>query len=531
MTLFDITSDASDYRTHRPAPAFGVPDPYDSLAGPRSSHITVGTLLHIAEQAGANFDQWKRQVLRPPPIPPAQRKPLQGGDYSRDEALELLNSHYLIGKTDQYVAVFRIEHGGSLVFTPADQFKLDVANIFVKSSKNPAKQSCASQDKTAEASKSEGAKRIPVEKFWKEHPQRHQRRIVFKPGGTTEPDEFNLWQGFGVTPRRGWQKQRRLMRHIWQIICQRDRAKFRYLIRWLAWAVQHPDEHSETVIVLISRREGTGKSTLGLVMLKIFGPHGALIDDKERLLNRFNDWLEKVSFVVAEEILWAGDHRTADKLKSMITGATLQLERKNGGIWQSPNHLHAMMNTNHDHAVPAGVGNRRYVVYDVSDEYACDKTWFDPLYRDLDNGVSEFLYFLQNLNLGDWHPRQILKTAEATEQQRMSADSVAQWSQACISADAIIGAGKGAYGSDRTHDLGMWVSTEALREAYAGYCKQQGLRAANEVVFGQACAKMFGERKRSKTQQSGNNQRPWGYEVPQGEQWQEKVDARLGIKS
>ena len=89
-----------------------------------------------------------------------------------------------------------------------------------------------------------------------------------------------------------------------------------------------------------------------------------------------------------------------------------------------------MMTTNHDHAVAAGVGDRRLVVYDVSDEHACDKTWFDPLYQDLENGgFSEFLYLLQNLRLGDWHPRQILKTAEATEQQRMSGDSVSQWSQ------------------------------------------------------------------------------------------------------
>jgi hypothetical protein len=79
-------------------------------------------------------------------------------------------------------------------------------------------------------------------------------------------------------------------------------------------------------------------------------------------------------------------------------------------------------------------------VYDVSEEHACDKAWFDPLYQDLnDGGIGEFLYFLQNLKLGDWHPRQILRTSETIEQQRMSGDSVSQWSQACILADAVIG--------------------------------------------------------------------------------------------
>ncbi len=148
-------------------------------AKPSIKGITVGTLLHTAQQSGANFDQWKRQLPGVLPLPPGKRKPLHGGEYSRNEALELINSHYLIGKSDQEVAIFRIREDELLGFTPLEQFKLDVANIFVRVSAG-------------------SAKHIPVEKFWREDPRRHQRKIVFKPGGTTEPDEFNLWRGFGV---------------------------------------------------------------------------------------------------------------------------------------------------------------------------------------------------------------------------------------------------------------------------------------------------------------------------------------------
>jgi hypothetical protein len=322
-----------------------------------------------------------------PPLSSEKRERLRGGTFSPQQALLLLNSHYLIGKSEQVVAIFRIKDDGSLAFAPPEQFKLDVANIFVKTSGG-------------------SGKPIPAEKFWKEHPWRHQRTIVFKPGGTTDPSEFNLWRGFGVEPSMGWQKQRRLLRHIWKIICRSDKAKFKYLLRWLAWAVQNPDRHSEVIIVLKSRKQGTGKSTVGAVMLKIFGSHGALVDDKDRLLGRFNDWLETTSFVLGEEIMWAGDHKSTDKLKSMITADTIQVERKNGAIRQIKNLLHPMMTTNHDHAVDAGVGDRRNVVFDVDDEHASDRNWFDPLYRDLEaGGIREFLWFLQRIRLGDWHPR------------------------------------------------------------------------------------------------------------------------------
>jgi hypothetical protein len=479
-----------------------------------------------------------------------KRKPLCGAVYGPQDAIDLLNSHYLIGKSEQEVAIFRIRDDGLLTFTPPEQFKLDVANIFVQPS-------------------TRSAKSIPVEKFWKESPFRHQKVIVFEPTGVTKASEFNLWRGFAIEPREGWQQIRRLLRHILKVICRRDKEKFKYIVRWLAWAVQNPDRQAGVVIVLKSRMQGTGKSTLGVVMLKIFGQHGALIDDSDRLLGRFNDWVEPVSFILAEEILWANDHRTADKLKSRVTADTFQIERKNGAIRQIPNRLHLMMTTNHDHAVSSGTGDRRNAVYDVSDEHACDKAWFDALYDDLDQGgVGQFLRFLQNVKLDDWHPRQILRTAEATEQQRMSGDSVSQWSQACIEADAIIGDPR--HGGQQ-HDLGKRIASEDLREAYTGFCKQHGVRAANQEVFGKACVEMFGPRQRLSTvalraatqtvEDVGapdepdatldlgtaalpeprqpvepgpatvrGKSRPWGYDVPDGDTWQGRIDGRLGIK-
>jgi hypothetical protein len=235
--------------------------------------------------------------------------------------------------------------------------------------------------------------------------------------------------------------------------------------------------------------------------------------------------------MLAEEILWAGDRRTADKFKSVITAHTVQIERKHGSCRAIPNRLHVIMTTNHEHAIAAGVGDRRFVVLEVSNERASDKAYFDRLYRDLDDGgTGEFLDFLQRIKLEGWHPRQILKTTEATEQQRMSGDSVSEWSQASIDADAITGPGPYA---DKSN-LGTFIPSEALRQAYTGYCKQHGRHPISEVAFGKACTEMFGPRRRATAQQTthGNpsKRRPWGYDVPDGNTWDGKVDARLGIK-
>lgn len=443
-------------------------------------------------------------------LPVRKRALLRGGTYGPREALVLINSHFFVGKNGQEIGIFRIKDDGSATFMPPDQFKLAIQNIFVVS----------------------GGSAKPAEKYWRENPERRERTIVFKPGAATGHDEYNLWRGFGVEPREGWQKQRRLLRHIWQVICRRDKAKFKYLLRNLAWSVQNPDKHSGVVIVLKSRSQGTGKTTVGDVMLEIFGQHGARIDDKERLLGRFNDFLETTCFALLEEATWAGDPRSADKLKSVITGDTLQVERKFGTCRQVPNRLKAIATTNHDHAVSAGVSDRRNVVFDVSNERVGDRNWFGALHRDLaEGGTGEFLGLLQRLKLGRWHPREIIKTAETAEQQRMSADSVSQWAQACIEADAIVGAGPGSYGTETSFDLGTLVLVQALRDAYTGFCRQHSLRASGPDAFGKACADMFGPRRRlprKSNPTSNSKRRPWGYHVPNGKVWERKVNARLG---
>ena len=185
------------------------------------------------------------------------------------------------------------------------------------------------------------------------------------------------------------------------------------------------------------------------------------------------------------------------------------------------NRLHIIMTTNHDHAVQAGVQDRRFFVLEVSAHKAQDASWFDPLYADFDNGgVEEFLWFLLKVNLKDWHPRKLPKTSESIEQQRFSADSISQWAQASIEADGIVGVHHGTI-----LPLNKLHPSNVLYEAYKGYCKHH---PANNVVFGKALTQMFGEPSRQKVEvNSDKSRRPRTYQVPDADTWQQALDRRL----
>jgi hypothetical protein len=73
-------------------------------------------------------------IFADPPLSSEKRERLRGGIFSPPAALKLLNSHYLIGKSEQDSGIFRIRDDGSLAFTTSEQFKLEVGNIFVQPS-------------------------------------------------------------------------------------------------------------------------------------------------------------------------------------------------------------------------------------------------------------------------------------------------------------------------------------------------------------------------------------------------------------
>lgn len=364
------------------------------------------------------------------------RPRLTGGVLDKQTALSRMNAWFFVSERDGEAGVYRIEDDGTLTHLAIEDFQLLLANIFVDL----------------------GNKHEAIYKYWLHYSKRRTcKRILFEPSGNVAADENNLWRGFAIATKKGYQRQRRLLSHIWRIICKRDKTKFKYLMKWLAWAVQNPHRHAEVVVVLMSNTEGSGKTTLGSVMLDIFGlgkgRHGLLVDDKDQLLGKFNSHLETTCFVLGEEVLWAGDPRTADAFKSRITAGTIPIEEKYRQRRQVPSRLHVMLTTNHTWAISAGVQARRYFVVEMSDEVAQDKAWFGPLYRDLeDGGTSEFLHLLLNLKLGDWHPRDLPKTEELALQQVLSAGTIEQWLLACADMEALIG-GMG------TQDLDTTVST------------------------------------------------------------------------
>ena len=100
--------------------------------------------------------------------------------------------------------------------------------------------------------------------WWRHRKRRQFAGVVFKPLAPEEvktPDGqklFNMWLGWGVEEKQGdWSLIRN---HIKVVLANNDAEADDYIIRWIAWAIQHPDCTADVALVLIGEK-GTGKGT------------------------------------------------------------------------------------------------------------------------------------------------------------------------------------------------------------------------------------------------------------------------------
>jgi hypothetical protein len=266
--------------------------------------------------------------------------------------------------------------------------------------------------------------------WWLAHSKRREYEgVVFDPSTTALEinKHLNQWRGFGVQPSSDgdWG----LMRiHIRDVLANSDEQNAKYIVKWLAWAVQNPDKPAEVALVLRGD-EGVGKGTLVNTIIKLFGKHGLAISDSNLLTGTFTGHFETCCFIFADEGFFAGDHKARDKLYAMITEPTIMIHDKFCKAFPARNRTKMIFASNSGWVVPAGPNSRRWAVFDVSDKRRGDLTYFKPLDEQMKNGGYErMLHDLQRVDLKGWHPRDDVPHTLALQDQRdRSLRSEARW--------------------------------------------------------------------------------------------------------
>ena len=318
---------------------------------------------------------------------------------------------------------------------------------------------------------------------WLESPLRREYdRAEMACSGQCPPDMLNLWRGWGCIPREGsWQT---IAEHILYVICGGNEDSYEYLIRLLAWWVQHPAAPGEVAIVLRGKK-GAGKGALAQILMRWFRHHAVHISQPRHLTGHFNAHLADCLFLFADEVVWGGDRLAEGALKALVTERAVHIEPKGVNAFQVPNRLKILMASNADWAVPVTADERRYLVLDVSAVRIGDRGYFEQLHAAIAGTEAEaMLLDLLRIDLAGFDHRSVPHTDGLNAQKMEGLDSVGRWWASCLEAERIAG-------DDINNDY--WPAVIRKRDLHAAYIRHAHDHGERHPKFEATFAKRFKE--------------------------------------
>lgn len=306
-----------------------------------------------------------------------------------------------------------------------------------------------------------------VNSFWLSPNTIEYHRLAFHPIPQTA-DTLNLWVTHTVVPTQGCWKI--IEDYLRDVVCDGDLALFDYLIRFLAHALQRPEEKPGIMIVLIGA-EGVGKGFLVRLLEALWGATTLQVSDIAAITGNFNAGLERAFWVALDECMFKGDKKSQDRMKSLVTEPAIQVEQKYEPSRTIESFHRFIACTNHAQWGQIRSDDRRYLFIKVSDCHKQDTKYFGKLSNALNDGVTVpgLAHYLINLDISKFNPRNKPQTAEGFEQKRRSLSGFARyWYEVLDKGRFGVVSESGAYGSLDYKD-GMFVTSQVLIEKYKDY--------------------------------------------------------------
>ncbi len=244
----------------------------------------------------------------------------------------------------------------------------------------------------------------------------HVNFIPFAPDEHLPADKiFNTFTGFKAKPvdTDNFEPIESIIAHLRDVLAAGQANLFEYLANWLAHIIQKPREKIGTAIVFQSE-QGAGKNIFTDFMIQhVIGPRFAItINDIEQIVGRFNVVMENKLLTVCDEMgNFGGCYKTNDKLKSLITQAEQNIERKGIDTITVHDYNNYMMQSNNQWSVRVEASDRRYVVIGCGEHRIGDHDYFKALVATMTPANANlFLTWLARRDIREWNPRLIPDT-------------------------------------------------------------------------------------------------------------------------
>ena len=369
-----------------------------------------------------------------------------------------------------------------------------------------------------------------IHREWSDHPERQIARIEnvgFDPACTDKDILCNLWAGWPTTPVAGSCEH---LIDLLRYMCAKESKPeelFQWVLRWLAYPIQHPGAKMQTTIV-VHGPQGTGKNMFFEVIMGIYGRYGRIID-QSAIEDKFNDWASRRLFLIADEVVARSDlYHVKNKLKAFITGEWIRINPKNMAAYDERNHVNMVFLSNEAMPTIVEQHDRRHAVIWTPEKLSAD--FYTGLKAEIDNGGGAALHhYLLHLDLGDFGPSSKPPMTDAKiELIDQSLDSPSRFVLAFEKGDID------GFPAKNAPALLTPCLSQDFYELYGEWCRRQGLKALNQPKFMNAVdRKHQGKVERKRVGGTSNPVRvlhlPGGHDLPAAQNESEWLAYRIDI--
>lgn len=242
--------------------------------------------------------------------------------------------------------------------------------------------------------------------LWLDSPKRRSAdldQLIFMPTGTVPEGSINMFTGWPLKPDSS-KSCHLIVEHLYYL-CGKDDDVFDWVVKWLAYPLQHPGAKMHTCMLFYGAQEGTGKNMFFEdVIQRIYGDEYSVTINQQMLQDPFNGWLSHRLYCVADEVVSSADRRLLkNQIKTMITGKRHTINEKNLARRFERNFTNFVFLSNENQPLLLDEFDRRHMCVLVNTVHQPE--YFKALASEIESGgVEAFYQYLLDYPLEDFCP-------------------------------------------------------------------------------------------------------------------------------
>lgn len=259
-----------------------------------------------------------------------------------------------------------------------------------------------------------GKEKYKVFDIWTQEPGRKMcEGSTYRPAQSIYFEEGGFWYVNSYVPPKHPLTNNNIepfLRHI-KYLCP-IAAEAEWLLRWIAFCVQYPQERTFMTPLHISPAQGTGRGILKYIISQLVGEQNVKSTQYNRMTESFNDFLVDNVVCFVDEVL--NNNRNAyENIKEFLTDKSVAVNVKYKAKKEYKISTKFFMMSNHGDAINLPEGDRRFYVIS-----GAVKPQHPGYYKDLmawasdpDNIASLYWYLMKNVNVKNFNEPPFVITA------------------------------------------------------------------------------------------------------------------------